>query len=110
MIRLFITSLTLQFWASPYHSMDALLLLGGALGDRLVYKLKVLDPGFPRDDPGESPPSRPDPSFPTDVPAPEPHDVPAPEPRDVPPPDPGKVPPVAKPRRSDQNPKPRPVP
>jgi hypothetical protein len=100
MIRLFTTSLTLQFWASPYHSMNTLLSLGSARSERLAFTIKVLDPGFPRDDPPESPPPRPLPSYPTDVPAPEPHDVPVPEPIDVPPPDPGEVP----------KPKPRPVP
>src|SRR5688572_646453 len=108
-IRLFMMPLTLQFWASPHHSMNNLLALVNARSDRLAFKLEVSDPGFPRDAPPESPPPRPLPTFPTDVPAPEPHDVPVPEPIDVPPPDPGEVPPAAKPpKKSGQNPKPRP--
>ena len=111
MIRLFKTSMTLHFWASPYHSMNELLAWRNFRSERSALALKVMSPGFPRDDPPSAPPSRPNPSYPTDVPAPEPHDVPVPEPRDVPPPDPGKVPPLAKPsQRPGQDSKPRPVP
>ena len=109
MIELFKTSMTLHFWASPYHSMNELLGWRDVRSERLALALKVLGPGFPRDDPPPSAP--PNPSYPRDVPAPEPRDVPVPEPRDVPPPDPGKVPPLSKPpQRPGQDSTRRPVP
>jgi hypothetical protein len=75
-----------------------------------LLKLKVFDPGFPRDDPFPSAPANPT-QFPTDVPVPEPHDVPPPQPMDDPPPNPGRMPDPPKPaNRPTQNPKPRPVP
>lgn len=114
MNRFFTTWLSLltpRFCASPHHRMHDVLALADVCAERIASKLKVFDPGFPRDDPPQEPPPRPARSFPTDVPVPEPHDVPAPEPRDVPPPDPGKVPPGVKPKpRPGTDPKPRPVP
>jgi hypothetical protein len=112
MFRLFNTTVVMHFWASPHHSMNVLQNNWfNVRGDRSAFKVKVLDPGFPRDDPPETPPSRPVKPIPTDVPVPEPRDVPIPEPIDVPPPEPGKVPPAAKPpKRPDPGPKPRPVP
>ena len=100
-----------RFWASPHHSMHALISTSDLRAERVLQTIKAFDPGFPRDDPPPELPSRPARPFPTDVPAPEPHDVPAREPIDVPPPDPGEVPPPAKPpERPKQEPRPRPIP
>jgi hypothetical protein len=99
----------LCFWASHHEPMAGLFTADALRIDRMMQKLKCLDPGFPRDDPPPDlspPPSRP---FPADVPAPEPHDVPVPEPRDVPPPDPGKNP-SATPHQPQDHPRPRPIP
>ena len=95
--------LILRFVASPHHSLSEMLAASSSVwAERAA--LKVLDPGFPDDDPPANPAEKPVPPIPTDVPVPEPRDVPVPEPRDVPPPDPGTVP---KPAR---DPKPRSVP
>jgi fused signal recognition particle receptor len=83
--------------------MDSIFLLEDLRIERMMHKIKALDPGFPRDDPMPVPSSPA--QFPTDVPAPEPRDVPAPEPRDVPPPES-----TPNPGRSPQDPKPRPIP
>ena len=101
----------LRFVASPHQSLSQMLAASsGVWAERVA--LKVLDPGFPDDDPTVNPAEKPVRPIPTDVPVPEPMDVPVPEPmdvpvpepRDVPPPDPGTVP---KPAR---DPKPRSVP
>ena len=97
-----------RFWASPSDTFWIAPSLRDMRWERRM--LKVLDPGFPRDDPPPERPGNPT-QFPTDVPAPEPHDVPAPQPSDVPPPDPGKEPKQTKPpQRPKQDPKPRPIP
>jgi hypothetical protein len=96
--------LILRFVASPHHSLSQMLVASsGVWAERAAFK--VLEPGFPRDDPAANPSEKPVRPIPTDVPVPEPMDVPVPEPIDVPPPDPGTVP---KPAKND--PKPRSVP
>ena len=104
MFRYFSKWLILRFVASPHQSLsDMLVASSGVWAERVA--LKVLEPGFPNDDPAVQPPQKPARPIPTDVPVPEPMDVPVPEPIDVPPPDPGIVP---KPAKND--PKPRSVP
>jgi hypothetical protein len=107
MFRIYSTWFVLCFCESPPCWRNPLWFLSvGAVGERVG--LKVLTPGFPRDDPAEAPaPAHP---IPTDVPMWEPRDVPVPEPRDVPVPEPGRVPPIAVPRPDEKNPKPRTLP
>jgi hypothetical protein len=108
MFRLITTCLFLRFCGSQNHSMaDCLAQLCDVWSLRIAHK--VLDPGFPRDDPTELPqkPARP---IPTDVPVPEPMDVPAPDPIDVPVPEPGTNPTRSKPKPKNNGTKPRGVP
>lgn len=94
MIRNFLIPPICSFWASPHDSMTLMEPWRTTRTERnALAALKVLVPGFPRDDPAEPPP-RSNPQIPTDVPVPEPKDVPAPEPIDVPAPEPGGVPPA----------------
>jgi hypothetical protein len=101
MFRYFANCLILRFVASPNDSLTAMLFAAsGVWAERAA--LKVLEPGFPHDDPVPRPAEKPMRPIPTDVPVPEPMDVPVPEPIDVPPPDPGTVP---KPAKNDQKPR-----
>ena len=109
MMRLLTTCWALHFWATPKHSMDISFGLLDVRRERNALHLKVLDPGFPHDDPSPTMPSGPT-QFPTDVPVPEPHDVPPPQPIDDPPPNPGKGPNPVQPKRPGHDSKPRPVP
>jgi hypothetical protein len=109
MFRLLSTCLVMRFCDSPNHSMADLF---AQLSDvrKLRNAQKLLDPGFPRDDPPPDLPRKPSRPMPTDVPMPEPMDVPAPDPIDVPVPDPGTVPTPAKPKPKNNGTKPRSVP
>jgi hypothetical protein len=102
------SSFVMGFCESRRHSLHRMLWVSGnASSGRAA--LKLLPPGFPREDPGEPHPM-PERPIPTDVPMPEPMDVPVPEPRDVPVSEPGRIPPGALPRPDEKNPKPRNVP
>jgi hypothetical protein len=109
MVRTYLLQLGMPFWADPHNSLERTLQLSGDQwqGRQAMHHLM---PGFPRDQPTESPRPRTMPPIPTDVPIPQPMDVPVPDPQDVPPPDPGRVPHPAKPRPDEIKPKPRSVP
>jgi hypothetical protein len=114
MKRIFISSFSLSFWASPNNSIYDLILRSSDWSSQR--RAHALDPGFPHADPVEEPPIRPVRPIPTDVPTPEPRDIPVRQPKDVPPPDPGGEPkpvkPVLPPRTDPKriDPKPRPTP
>jgi hypothetical protein len=100
--------IALPFWASPNSTVYELMLRSE---DRsAVRRASSLDPGFPREDPVQDPPTRPIRPIPTDVPSPEPHDVPLRDPMDVPPPEPGTKPKPIKPLPTRPDKKPRPTP
>src|SRR5436190_9944881 len=106
MKRLFTSCLCLPFWASPNNSIyDLILRTNGWSAER---RAKSLDPGFPRDDPVEDPPTKPVRPIPTDVPSRDPKDIPVKEPRDVPPP--SVVPKPIQPLPQRPDPKPRTTP
>jgi hypothetical protein len=115
MIRNYLPSIALSFWASPHESMSAIVDWASVRSERNSFVTIAVDPGILRASTADTPSPHPLPDFPTDVPVPEPHDVPVPEPHDVPVPepidppprDPGKAPPPDKP---EPKPKPRSVP
>lgn len=110
MLRLYITPITVKFWASPHESMSRIANWGAVRSERNSLAIKVVDPGILRLAGPGSPAPRPLPDYPTDVPAPAPHDVPVPEPIDPPVPEPGKPPATDPSKQPDPKPKTRPVP
>jgi hypothetical protein len=107
MIRFFANWLFRSFWASANSSVyDLIFESSDWCFERGSH---ALDPGFPLEQPGADPATRPVRPLPTDVPAPEPRDVPVREPRDVPPPKQGGVPNTTKPGNPSEK-KPRPAP